>query len=83
MLIIAVASIIILTALVIKSSKKRKKISEARVIFNFENNNRMTGDPNRSDKIKNWDNHEINSSNYYNYIIIIITTIKISERMIV
>ena len=51
MLIIAVASIIILTALVIKSSKK-KKISEARVIFNFENNNRMTGDPNRSVKIK-------------------------------
>ena len=51
MLIIAVASIIILTALVIKSSKK-KKISEARVIFNFENNNRMTGDQNRSDKIK-------------------------------
>ena len=45
------ASIIILTALVIKSSKK-KKISEAIVIFNFENNNRMTGDPNRSDKIK-------------------------------
>ena len=80
MLIIAVASIIILTALVIKSSKK-KKISEAIVIFNFENNNRMTGDQIRSDKIKNWDNHKINSSNYYNYIIILVVTI--SKRMIV
>ena len=53
------------------------------MIFNYENNNRMTGDPNRSDKIKNWDNHKINSSNYYNYIIIIILVVTISERMIV
>ena len=53
------------------------------MIFNYENDNRMTGDPNRSDKIKNWDNHEINSSNYYNYIIIIILIVTISKRMIV
>ena len=45
MLIIAVASIVMLTALVIKRSKKKRKISEAIVIFNFENTN-------RSDEIK-------------------------------